>query len=112
MSTIHSPITFIVVNYVEKTYDLFKLATRKSSFIFDNKLYKQIDGVMVGSPLGSTLANVFIIRKHLAYKNAFQFKAVVYRRHADDIFVLIKSKEHLKHICQLHKLETEYKIYF
>ena len=28
-------------------YDLLKIATTKSSFIFDNKLYKQIDGVAI-----------------------------------------------------------------
>ena len=41
-------------------YELFKLATTESSFIFDNKLYKQIDGVAMGSPLGPTLANAFL----------------------------------------------------
>ena len=41
-------------------YELFKLATTESSFIFDNKLYKQIDGVAMGSPLGPTLANSFL----------------------------------------------------
>ena len=38
-------------------YDLLKLATAESFFIFDKKLYKQIDGVAMGSPLGSTLVN-------------------------------------------------------
>ena len=28
-------------------------------FMFDEKLYKQIDGVTVGNPLGPTLANFF-----------------------------------------------------
>ena len=37
-------------------YDLLKLATTASSFIVDNKLYKQIDGVAMGSPLGFTWA--------------------------------------------------------
>ena len=41
-------------------YELLKLATTESSFIFDNKLYKQIDGVAMGSPLGPTLANAFL----------------------------------------------------
>ena len=30
-------------------YDLLKLATTESSFFFDNKLYKQIDGAPIGS---------------------------------------------------------------
>ena len=32
----------------------------ESSFIFENKFYKQIDGVAMGSPLGPTLANAFL----------------------------------------------------
>ena len=41
-------------------YDLLKMATTESSFILDNKLYKQIDGVAMGSLLGPTLANTFL----------------------------------------------------
>ena len=43
--------------------DLFKLletTTSKSSFIFHYLLYKQVDGVAIGSPLGPTLANAFL----------------------------------------------------
>ena len=42
-------------------FELLKLATTESSFIFDNKLDKQIDGVRMGSPLGPTLANAFSV---------------------------------------------------
>ena len=41
-------------------YDLLKLATTESFFIFDNELYKQIYGVTMVSPLSSTLANAFL----------------------------------------------------
>ena len=34
-------------------------ATGESSFIFDYLLYKQIDGVAMGSPLGPTLQMYF-----------------------------------------------------
>ena len=37
------------------------LATKESYFIFNRKLYKQVDGVAMGSPLGPTLANVFVV---------------------------------------------------
>ena len=40
--------------------DLLKLAITESYFIFDNKLYKQIDGLAMGSPLDPTLVNVFL----------------------------------------------------
>ena len=79
-------------------YELLKLATTESSFIFDNKLYKQIDGVAMGSPSGPTLANAFLCHSKKNWLNECpsQFKPVIYRRYVDDIFVLFKSKEHLK----------------
>ena len=41
-------------------YNLLKLATTESPFIFDNKLYEQIDRVAISLPLGPTLANNFL----------------------------------------------------
>ena len=41
-------------------YDLLKLGQTESSIIFDIKLYKQIDGVAISSPLSPTLANAFL----------------------------------------------------
>ena len=82
--------------------DLFKLletATSEASFIFDFLLYKQIDGVAMGSPLGPTLANVFLCHyeKEWLDKCTSHFKPIVYRRYVDDIFVLF----HLKNISSL-----------
>ena len=83
----------------KELYDLLKITTTESSFIFVNKLYKQIDGVAMGSPLGPTLANAFLCHYEKTWLNECpsQFKPVVYRRYVDDVFVLFKSKEHLKH---------------
>ena len=39
---------------------LLKDACSKTAFIFIDKIYKQIDGVSMGSPLGPLLANVFM----------------------------------------------------
>ena len=39
---------------------LLKTATTEFYFIFDFLLYKQIEGVTMGSPLGPTLANTFL----------------------------------------------------
>ena len=60
-------------------YDLLKLATTESSFIFDTKLYKQIDGVTMGSPLGPTLANAFLCHyeETRLHESPSQFKPVV-----------------------------------
>ena len=37
------------------------LATKDSHFIFDGTLYKQIDGVTMGSPLSPTFSNAFLV---------------------------------------------------
>ena len=39
---------------------LLCLATKESYFIFNGLLYKQVDGVAKGSPLGPSLANLFL----------------------------------------------------
>ena len=41
-------------------FKLMETAASESFFIFDFLLYKQIDGVALGSPLGPTLAHVFL----------------------------------------------------
>ena len=48
--------------------------------------------------LGPILANTFLCHydKIWLIECPSQFKPVVYRRYVDDIFVLFKSKEHLK----------------
>ena len=54
---------------MEKVEDLSKIefkkllsfATKESYFIFNARLYKQVDEVATGSPLCSTLANAFLV---------------------------------------------------
>ena len=73
--------------------EMLKLAITESSFIFDSKLYKQIDGVAMGSPSGPTLANAFLCNYEQIWLNECPTQ---FKRYVDDIFVLFKSKEYLK----------------
>ena len=77
--------------------NLLSLATQESYFIFNDVLYKQKDGVAMGSPLGPTMANVFLSFCEIKWLEqcAKEFKPVLYRRYVNDIFVLFKSAEHL-----------------
>ena len=45
----------------EELKSLLELCTKEMHFSFDGKLYKQVDGVCMGSPLGPVLANVFMV---------------------------------------------------
>ena len=97
VSAIYSPIIFYSGKISRKDlYDLLKVATTESSFIFDNKPYKLIDGK--GSPLGPTQDNAFLCHYEKIWLNKCpsQIKPVDYRRYVDNTFVLFKSKEHLK----------------
>ena len=68
----------------------------ESFFIFDQKYYKQCDGVAMGSPMGPTLANVFICHfENIWLENcSTQLKPVVYRKYVNDTFLLFRSTEH------------------
>ena len=81
--------------------DLLKLlgtASSESSFIFDYVLYKQVDGVAMGSPLVPTLANAFLCHYEKEWFDncPIHFKSVINKRYVDDIFILFSSKEHLQ----------------
>ena len=73
--------------------DLFKLletATSESSFIFDYLLYKQVDRVAMGSPLGPTLGNAFLCHYEKEWLDncPIHFKPMIYKKYVDYIFVL------------------------
>ena len=70
-------------------YDLLKLPIFESSFIF-HILYKQIDRVSMGSPLGPALANVFLYHYEKLWLDNCppEFEPVTCRRYAEEIFVL------------------------
>ena len=70
----------------------------ESLILFDQEFYKQNDGVAVDSPLGPTLANVFLCyHEKICVQNCLsEFKPVVYRRYVDDTFLLFRVKHHIK----------------
>ena len=81
--------------------DLFKhleTATSESFSIFDYLLYKQVDGVARGSPLGPTFANAFLCHyeKESLVNCPIHFKTVINKRYLNGVFVIFSSKEHLQ----------------
>ena len=68
-----------------------------SFFIFDGKFYEKCDGVAMGSPLGPTLANIFMCHfENIYLENCpYHFKPIVYRCFVDDTFLLFRSQDHV-----------------
>ena len=65
-------------------------------FLYNEKVYKQVDGVAMGSPLAPLLANWFITSKEKTQlKNSVKTKPIFYTRYVDDIFLLMKNKHDL-----------------
>ena len=56
----HSP--FISVpSFPESVFvELMELATKSVSFSFNDTMYRQVDGILMGFPLGPILANIFV----------------------------------------------------
>ena len=81
--------------------DLLSWATKESYFNFNNILYKQIDGVVIGPPLGPSLTNVFLAHQNWLDRRPLDYRPLHYRWYNDDIFVLFKSSGSFKTISKL-----------
>ena len=73
-------------------HDLLNLSTKESFFTFNNKFYIQVDGAVMGFPLGLILTNIFLSHHEENWLNKcpIKFKPSFYRRYVD-IFVLFES---------------------
>ena len=63
--------------------ELLQVATKSQLFQFTGRLYEQVDGVAMGSPLGPLVANAFLcsIEEQLERENKLP---TFYRRYVDD----------------------------
>ncbi|BHF72983.1 hypothetical protein SprV_0401605600 [Sparganum proliferum] len=72
--------------------ELLLRCTLNVQFLFDNHLYRQIDGVAMGSPLGPLLADVFM-GKLERFQLSDQIKKLKhYGRYVDDIFAIATTE--------------------
>ena len=85
-----------VVNLTKSSsYNLLITTMFESFFIFDEKFYEQCDGVVMGSPLRPTLANVFMCHFGSIWVVNYyaHFKPIVYRPFVDDTFLIFQIKD-------------------
>ena len=84
--------TFMNLNKKE-FHNLLSLSVKDSVFLFNDKYYKQVDGVAMGSPLGPTLANVFLCFHEVNWLSQCppEFTPLYYRRYVDDCFLIFND---------------------
>ena len=92
------------VNGLSKTdfRRLLVISTKGTVFYFNGRYYRQKDGVAMGSPLGPALANAFLCYHETRWLDEcpLTYMPIFFARYVDDIFVLLRSKEHIVMLCQ------------
>ena len=92
--------------------ELMKSATSSVEFSFNNEMYRQKDGVAMGSPLGPALANIFVgFHEHQLF-NCHQ-KPLVYFRYVDDTFAVFEKESECDiFLAKLNSLHQSLKFTF
>ena len=81
----------------KQLHQLLSFAATDCYFLFNEQVYKQVDGCAMGNPCGPTLANAFLSHHEVNWLNncPIDFKPLFYRRYIDDTFMIFKSEEHI-----------------
>ena len=81
--------------------NLLQLCTKEAPFKCpEGKLYVQVEGVAMGSPLGPTFANFYMGDLEMRVLNNLANKPSIYARYVDDIFLQIDNEDQLKQLKQ------------
>ena len=73
--------------------EMLTVTMTESFILFDNKYYKQLDEVAMGSTLGPTFANIFLCVDEILWleKCPSDSRLVIYKRYVDDTFLLFQN---------------------
>ena len=69
---------------------LLTICTKNVHFSFNNDIYVQIDGVVMGSPLGSVIANIFMVELESVLVPKLNDHVKKWKHFVDDTFVYVK----------------------
>ena len=74
--------------------ELFLFSTSQTNFIFNSKLYNQIEGAAISSPLAPALANIFMGFHKSKWLNDYNLnKTIFYLRYVDDILAAFVNEQ-------------------
>ena len=71
--------------------DLLLMCTENVQFTFNNELYRQSDGIMMGSCLGPILANIFMAKLEMEHEHIID-SLDFYVRYVDDILIFVRNR--------------------
>ncbi|CAF4078830.1 unnamed protein product, partial [Rotaria sp. Silwood2] len=88
-------------NRFEMKY-LLDTSTEDTNFIFNNKIYSQINGVAMGSPLGPVFADIYVNYLESKLMSRLKNNGLLYlRRFVDDTFAIIKKDADINKIIDI-----------
>ena len=73
-----------------KMKELLLLCTKKDHYTFNGKIYMQVDGVAMGSPLGPVLVDIFMIELEKAILPELTECIKYWKRYVDDTLSFVK----------------------
>ena len=77
-----------------------EIATKSVSFSFNETMYRQIDGISKGSPLGPILANIFVgFHEGLLFERCS--RPALYLRYVDDTFACFSCRDEALEFFQM-----------
>ena len=88
---------------------LLDLCTKELHFSFNGKIYKQIDGVVMGNPLGPVIANIFMVELECTLVPTMSDILVNWYCYVDDIIVFVKDDQINKVLEELQKYHKDIK---
>ena len=81
----------------EKLRRLLTLCTKEAPFRHINgTMYRQVDGVAMGSALGVTFANYYMAHIENTVISDLTVKPKLYARYVDDCFLVVEDEQHLE----------------
>ena len=78
-------------------------------FTFNNKIYKQNDGVCMGNPLGPVIANIFMVELECTLVPTLDTVLPKWIRYVDDTFTFVKKGELDKVLDALNSFHNDIK---
>jgi hypothetical protein len=81
---------------------LLRMATSKTHFIFDKKMYVQHNGVAMGAPLAPIIADIFMSHLEETLMNRLKQSGVYeWHRYVDDTFVLVEPTTKVENVLEI-----------